>query len=99
MGIIEDWQIDGKIENCHACGKQFEEGSEITSALFEQGAAFARRDYCGTCANGGHLAKAFSHWRAKFSPSKGPKTFVNNEVIFDFFERLQDRPEPSKKDF
>ena len=99
MAIIEDWQINDKIESCHGCGKRFEDASEVISALFEQGEAFFRRDYCAACANGEHLAGAFSHWRAKFSSSKPAKAYVDDEVIFDFFERLQESAEPSKKDF
>ena len=99
MAIIEDWQINDKIESCHGCGTRFEDGSDIVSALFEQGEAFIRRDYCSACANAEQLGEAFSQWRAKLSVSKPVKTFVDNEVIFDFFERLQESPEPSKKDF
>ena len=99
MPIIDDWQLQDKIETCHGCGTEFTDGAEVTSALYEEEESFVRHDYCATCWTEERLSRAFSHRRTLFSNAKPMKAFVDDEVLFNFFERLKDSDESSKQDF
>jgi len=99
MGIIEDWGIDRKIHTCDTCGKEIPQEVDIMSGLYEENDSFIRRDFCLGCWSEQLSEASFSHWRTKHSVEKKVNPFVDDEVIFAFFEKLSEETEGHKTDF
>jgi len=85
-----DWNIQRSNRQCCSCSKQFAEGENYYSALFDTGNEFERADYCTECWGGsGAENKAFSFWKTHVAPrEEQKKLFVDDEVLLDFFLRL-----------
>lgn len=99
MGIIEDYGIDRKIETCGACGKSFAENQPLVSGLYEGGAGFVRKDFCLDCWNEELGRDCLGHWRTKNAVEEQKRRFVDDEIIFSFFEKLVEAEDESKADF
>jgi len=99
MGIIEDYGIDRKIETCSACGKQFAEGEQLVSGLYESDGGFARKDFCLACWNDAIERDCLGHWRTKNAAEGQRRRFVDDDVIFSFFEKLTAGADESTADF
>lgn len=99
-----DWNIARSQRRCSGCGREFAEEEEYYSALLEAGAEFERRDFCPSCwAGRGEAARAgaFSFWKTEVPKADQPKkVFVDDRVIFDFFQRLaSEEDQPVRRNF
>lgn len=91
-----EWTVQASGNACATCGRPFGEREEYWSALYSEGALFARKDYCGACWTG-NLEGVFSHWRTRSKKKPAPpKRFVDDAVLLDFFERLCESEDPSR---
>jgi len=89
---IMDWNIQQPKRECCACAKQFDEGEQYFSALFDSGEEFDRKDYCTACwENTASCPQLFSFWQTRV-PTKEEerKLLVDNNVLLDFFLRLSE---------
>ena len=99
-----DWNISRSQRRCSRCDKEFAEEEAYYSALFDTGAEFERKDFCPGCwaaPDGSHRGQAFSFWKTEI-PKAGEqkRVFVDDAVIFDFFQRLASEEEqPVKRNF
>ena len=95
-----DWNITRGELTCAHCGKSFAEDEEYVSAVYDEKAEFVRRDYCLTCEGRVSREESFSFWKTR-SPvkDKGPKKFVDDGVILNFFMRLQNEHDQLKRNF
>lgn len=95
-----DWEISRPNRHCETCGKDFGEEEELFSALMDQHTDFARQDFCPACWQKRGPAGCFSYWKTRI-PRKDepPKRFVDNEVLLNFFQRLEGEEEPLKVNF
>ena len=97
---ITDWDIQKSTLVCAATGRQFDEDEEIYSAIYDDGSTFVRRDYSLDCWPPEDMDQAFSYWKTRVPKKDGPvRRFVDDEVIFDFFRRLEGQTEPRKRHF
>jgi len=95
-----DWEIVKGQQKCQGCDKQFAEQEEYFSALYDQENKFVRKDFCTECWEKRGRESVYSFWKTRCIPEeKKVKKFVDDSVILDFFIRLQDATEPSKKNF
>jgi hypothetical protein len=95
-----DWEIGSSSLACAGCNKPFVEEQEIFSALYDGRPTFARRDYCSECWPRQDRRPVFSHWRTRLPKRDAPvRRFVDDEVVLDFFKRLEGSPEPAKIGF
>lgn len=97
-----DWNISRSQHRCSQCDKEFAEEEAYFSALYDTPQSFERKDFCGGCwESGGHRDKAFSFWRTEVPKADQPKKiFVDDAVIFDFFQRLAyEETDPAKRNF
>ena len=99
-----DWNIAKSERRCTNCGKEFAEEEQYYSALYDTGADFERRDFCVGCwtaENTPHRNEAFSFWKTEVPrPDEPRKVFVDDNVIFDFFQRLAtEEGQPVKRNF
>jgi len=96
---MSEWEIARSERVCGGCGKQFEELQEYYSALYDRGDQFERKDFCLGCWTG-PTEEMFSFWKTQ-TPSREAKVkkFVDDEVLMDFFERLDGATEELKANF
>lgn len=93
MSIVADYKITRTSGTC-GCGRKFEEGEEFTTALFESGESFDRRDFCRTCWN--EPAEAYSFWRARALKADEKKR-ENPMAVWAFFESLSGDQDPQRR--
>ncbi len=93
-----EWEIKRSSNGCLLCNKGFSEEEEYYSALFDEGNAFIRKDFCTPCWGKGKEGGPFSFWKTK-APKKdrSVKTFLNTEVLLDMFMRLEGNSETHQK--
>ena len=94
-----EWEVQRPSAACTVCGKAFEAKERFYAALFDRGAEFERRDFCRACWEKAPPA-AFSFWLAKLAePEQERKLLVDDDVIVNFFQRLEGETEPMKVNF
>ncbi len=87
---------------CSTCERELAGGEEFVAALFDTAEGFRRDDFCKSCWEGrsDEAEKAFSVWHSRIPlPSEPKKPVVNNNVLVDFFEKLDAQSEPAKVNF
>lgn len=98
----KDYEIAGASEACGGCGRELAGGEEFVAVLYDRGETFERQDLCGDCwaGLGESQESAFSVWRSRVPTRDEPKRrFVSNDVLIEFFERLEGAGEPAKINF
>ncbi len=95
-----DWEITQGEGACRQCARSLEEGEEYFSAIYDRGATFERRDFCLTCWESTPKQDVFSFWKTRIPlKEEKPKKYVDDEIILDFFRKLENETEPSKRNF
>jgi len=98
-----DYNITKADGLCRACGKQLQVDEEFVATVREDGEDFRREDYCLACweARGEQDGPdMLGLWRARVpKPAEKKKIFVDDEVLVNFFERLEGAEEPAKVGF
>lgn len=96
-----DWNIAKPQRQCSACERELAENETYVAALFEENAEFVRRDFCEPCwekanAEGGF----FSFWRTAIQPKEQKRRlFADDEVLIDFFMRLDGDADEQRRHF
>jgi len=94
-----EWNVATPGGSCCKCNRPFPERQDYWSALFPQPEGFNRTDYCLACWKGPEDG-TFSFWRARSRPKPAPpRRFVNDQVLLEFFERLCESDDDSKRKF
>ena len=97
---ITDWEIEKTALVCAASRREFAEGEEIHSALYEEGGTFVRRDYSVERWPPADVESVFCFWKTQAPKRCAPvRRFVDDEVIMDFFRRLEGREEAQRRNF
>lgn len=97
--MAHDWNIKPGGGVCSKCGKDFEEGQECVSALFNvPETGYERRDYCIECfASREDGGEPFCQWQREFVPSRNDmakKDPIQRETAEDLLRRLIDIGDP-----
>ncbi|MEE8169339.1 MAG: hypothetical protein V3T70_02215 [Phycisphaerae bacterium] len=94
-----DYVIGRSIGRCAVSGRQFQPGESFYSAVFEQADGFERRDYSAECWSGPPNG-AFCTFRSRITekPARA-KTFVDDDVLVNFFLRLAEENDPLRTSF
>jgi hypothetical protein len=96
---MDEWVIDKPLGQCCATGKAIEPGEEYYATLVETGQGFARRDFCAEYWNE-HKPEVFCYWKTKLPrPDQKKHTFVDDDMLMAFFERLGAETEQEKVNF
>ena len=97
---ITDWDIVKTTLVCAASGREFAEDEEIYSALYDEDSQFVRRDYAAEHWPPKDVDRVFSFWKTRTPKKDGPvKRFVDDDVIADFFARLEGQSGEQKRNF
>ena len=84
---------------CHVSGRQLEPGEDFYTVLIETPQGFERRDYSMENWQG-PPGGAFCHFKTRLPSREGPKrTFVDDDVLINFFLRLAGSEEAMKLRF
>ncbi len=87
---------------CTACERELAVEEEFVVALFDTAEGFRREDFCKPCWEGRpeEAAKAFSIWQSRVPrPDEPKKPVVNNNVLIEFFEKLDGQDVPARINF
>lgn len=75
MALAESWHVRSRSRECAACGRRFEDGEIIVTALFPdpESSGYLRKDFSLDAwnARGEEEEPAFSFWKSTFSPPAG----------------------------
>ncbi len=99
--MAKDWDsVVKRIGRCSKCEKEFTEHQEYYASLREGEQDFERNDYCLDCWSDELRKESFSFWKAKIpGKEEKKKLLVDNEVLIDFFRRLVESDDESKRGF
>ena len=97
--MIQKWDIQRAVGHCAGCGRKLETGEDFYAALIDKKTSFERLDYSLEYWNE-HKPEVFSFWKTAIPPANEKKNlFVDDGVLFNFFERLEDEAESLKINF
>ena len=95
----DDWQIARGERKCASCGREFQEEESYCSALYDRKTEFERQDFCTDCWNG-ETPEMFSFWQTRVPPREAKKKLlVDDDVLLDFFRRLEGATDELKVNF
>lgn len=100
--MAREYDIQKPSGTCSRCGRELAAGEDFLVALFETDDGFRREDICGDCSAGppGEGQEAFSLWQGRVPvPDEPKRRFVGDEVLMDFFEKLDGQADPAKVNF
>ncbi len=94
---MADYEISKTAGTCSACGRTFAEGESFYSVVYETPEGFERRDIAEDCWQG-PPEDAFCHFKTRLpkKEAKKRKRFVDDNVLIEFFRRL-DKTEDAQK--
>ncbi len=96
---MADYEVTRTVGQCASTGRTFDEGESFYSALFETTEGFERRDYSEQSWDGPPEG-AFCHFKTKLpTKEKARKTFVDDDVLINFFQRLEKSEDDGKLRF
>lgn len=84
---------------CRSCRRDFQAGEEFVAVLHDKGRQFEREDFCADCweARRDEVKGIFSVWQSRVpTPEEPQRQFVSNQVLIEFFEKLDGLDEPPK---
>lgn len=87
---------------CSVCERTFEPGQEYVATVRENGDDFERRDFCSPCRGdeNGEDPSVVAVWKARApQPKEKRKLFVDDDVLLNFFRRLESAQTESKIGF
>jgi len=99
----KDYDIAKISGQCCACGRALEAGAAFVATVHEADGELQRRDWCPACWQGrdADAQKApLASWAARVpTPEQKKRTFVDDDVLVQFFERLDGTDEPARVSF
>jgi len=106
--MAKDYNITRTAGLCVACETQLQPEQEYVATVREprdgeEAEGFVREDFCPACwdaAEEARKAEPFGVWRTHVpKPTEKKKLFVDDDVLINFFERLDGAEEPAKVSF
>ena len=105
--MAKEYDIAKTQGQCSACEKDLPAGEEYTATLVEAAPdaeeEFERRDFCTACwqqRDEGDDDGTYCVWQTRPpQPQEKKKLFVDNELLINFFQRLEGDDEPGRINF
>lgn len=96
---MSEFEVTRTTGQCSVSGRAFQEGEEFYSVVVETPEGFQRRDISVGCWEG-PPEDVVCHFKTRLPLKEQPsRTFVDDEVLINFFLRLADSEEPLKERF
>ena len=102
--MAKEYNISKTAGQCVVCQRALEPGEEFVAAVREAGEELLREDYCPTCWDAKGDAEdepdVLGVWRARVpQPQEKRKLFVDDDLLRNFFERLEGAEDEAKVSF
>lgn len=101
--MATEYNIARSAGQCVKCGKELQQQEEFMAVLTEAGEQFQRNDWCLACwqaPDRGEIADLFSQWHSRVPVKEAKKKlFVDDDLLMNFFQRLEGAEEPAKLNF
>ncbi len=101
--MAKEYNIPKTSSRCRKCNAEMPSGSELVALLRELAEDFQREDYCVACGTeiqAATGADVVGVWRSRVpAPQEKKKLFIDNDLLVNFFERLEGTEEPAKINF
>src|ERR1035437_2416255 len=101
--MAKEYNIPKTSSHCRKCNVEMPAGQEFVALLRELAEDFQREDYCLTCGadlQAAPRADVVGVWRSRVSAAQEKKKlFIDNDLLINFFERLESSEEPAKVNF
>ena len=101
--MSKEYNISKSNCQCAACQKAMQPTQEYMATVHETDEDFAREDYCMECwsaKSSEGQADIVGVWRATIPQAQEKKKlFVDDELLVNFFQRLEQATEPAKINF
>jgi hypothetical protein len=96
---MEQWEVQRSTGKCAGTGRELLPGEEYYAALLDKGDTFERCDFCVEYWEQ-EKPEVYSYWKTMVPlPNQKKKLFVDDEILINFFKRLEDEEEPIKIHF
>jgi hypothetical protein len=96
---MEEWTISKSVGKCAGTGKIIEPGEEYFAALVETEQGLIRQDFSAQSWNDSKPA-VYCFWKTKMPrPDQKKKIFVDDDMLFSFFERLASETDMERLNF
>jgi hypothetical protein len=94
-----DYQIQANSRRCAATGRELRPGEKFFSALLDVDGKFIRQDFSSEAWQGPPPG-AFSFWTGRVpAQEETRRPRIDDELLFDCFQRLEGQTEPEKVNF
>ena len=101
--MATEYNISKTASQCCSCRRELGDGEEFVATVIEGDEELHRNDYCLACwdADGRpQEADLLGLWRGRLRRRQEKKRlFVDDELLINFFERLEDADDPAKVGF
>ncbi|RPI64041.1 MAG: hypothetical protein EHM48_01480 [Planctomycetaceae bacterium] len=100
--MSKEYNISKTAGRCVKCNAALTPGMEIVATVREIDDGFQREDYCVACWPGenDHSADLLGVWRCELpQASEKKRLFVDNDILVNFFQRLDGANESAKVNF
>src|SRR5690242_12733643 len=101
--MAKEYNISKTSGVCFDCKKEMVVDQEYVATVRESGEEFAREDFCLECWQKNprdNDQAVFGIWRGRVLPhEEKKKLFVDDELLVNFFQRLEGNAEPAKISF
>ncbi len=102
--MSKEYNFSKPSSQCLKCQKSLGAGEEVVAVLRECGEEFKREDHCAACYNPAEPLPSADEivgvWHTQVpEPQQKKKLFVDNELLANFFHRLEDADEPARINF
>jgi hypothetical protein len=96
---MDEIEIDKTVGRCSISGRAFTEGEAFHTVIFETPRGYERQDISDECWQGPPPG-VVCHFQTRLPVKEKPrKTFVDDGVLMDFFQRMSGEDEPRKLRF
>ncbi len=93
---MTEYQIQPNSRRCTVTGRELKPGEKVFSVLLEEGGKLIRRDYAVEAWQG-PPPEAFSFWAGRvLAPDTKKRAPIDDELLFDCFQRLENQTEASR---
>jgi hypothetical protein len=95
-----EWNIQARAHVCQQCGKPFADQEPYHTVLFEDQAAYVRRDLCGPCWGQederlrASTPQPISHWQGVYEQPAPPSELIRKETAETLLHKLIELGDP-----
>ena len=103
--MARQYNIARSAGQCFRCEKELGEREEFMAVIRDEEGEFQRQDWCLACwdsddRDSGQTQSLFGQWRTRMPARQARKrTFVDDEMLVGFFQRLAGATEPARQSF